>query len=113
VDPELPVYARTIYGSPASLGLAIGAFGAGALTGSLLFGAVGRGWPRRPTFLAIIGMGVLYLLVPLSTFFNRFLRQIDSRPRGDPKLRCSPVTSRPDHAGSCTVGPDVVGSSGQ
>ena len=47
----LPVYAKTFYGSPASLGLALGAFGAGALTGSLLYGAIGRGWPpagQRP-----------------------------------------------------------------
>ena len=165
----LPVYAKTIYGSPTSLGLALGAFGAGALTGSLLFGAVGRGWPRRLTFLAcwvlgplvifgflaltpplgvlvvagfvggllfgpinpiastviqehtppemlgrvfgaltalaqagipigavlagvvvqkagliptIVGMGVLYLLMPLAMFFNRSLRQMDARPRG-------------------------------
>jgi Transmembrane secretion effector len=37
----LPVYFKTIYGSPTSLGLALGAFGAGALAGSLLFGPSG------------------------------------------------------------------------
>jgi predicted MFS family arabinose efflux permease len=116
----LPVYAKTIYDSPTSLGLALGAFGAGALAGSLLFGAIGRSWPRRVTFLTcwvlgplvifgflaltpplgvlvpagavlagvvvqraglvptILGMGVLYLLVPLSMFFNRSLRQMDA-----------------------------------
>ena len=47
----LPVYAKIFYGSPTSLGLALGAFGAGALTGSLLYGAIGRGWPRRLTLL--------------------------------------------------------------
>ena len=121
----LPVYAKTFYGSPTSLGLALGAFGAGALTGSLLFGAVGRGWPRRLTLLGswvlgplvifgtlaltalaqagipigavlagvvvqraglvptILGMGVLYLLVPLGMFFNRSLLQMDTQRRRD------------------------------
>jgi predicted MFS family arabinose efflux permease len=166
----LPVYAKTFYGSPTSLGLALGAFGAGALTGSLIFGAIGRGWPRRLTLLGcwvlgplvifgtlaltpplgilvvagfaggllfgpinpiastviqehtppqmlgrvfgaltalaqagipigavlagvvvqraglvptIVGMGVLYLLVPLGMFFNRSLRQMDAQRRRD------------------------------
>jgi MFS family permease len=67
----LPVYAKTIYGSPTSLGLAIGAFGAGALTGSLVFGAIGRSWPRRLTFLsswvlgALVIFGFLALTPPL------------------------------------------------
>jgi MFS family permease len=58
----LPVYARTFYTSPTSLGLALGAFGAGALVGSLLFGAVGRGWPRRRTFLTcwVLGPPVVF-----------------------------------------------------
>ena len=166
----LPVHAKTFYGSPTSLGLALGAFGAGALTGSLLYAAVGRGWPRRLTLLGcwvlgplvvfgtlaltpslgvlvvagfaggllfgpinpiasmviqehtppqllgrvfgaltalasagipigavlagvvvqraglvptIVGMGVLYLLVPLGMFFNRSLRQMDTQRRRD------------------------------
>jgi predicted MFS family arabinose efflux permease len=57
----LPVYAKTIYGSPTSLGLAIGAFGAGALTGSLVFGAISRGWPRRLTFLSCWVLGALVI----------------------------------------------------
>ncbi len=48
----LPVYANTIYGSAASLGAMLGAFGAGALAGTLLFGAVGHRLPRRLTFLS-------------------------------------------------------------
>jgi predicted MFS family arabinose efflux permease len=67
----LPVYAKTIYGSPTSLGLALGAFGAGALAGSLLFGAIGRHWPRRLTFLTcwvlgpLVSFGTLALTPPL------------------------------------------------
>jgi MFS family permease len=62
----LPVYAKTIYGSPTSLGLAIGAFGAGALMGSLVFGAIGRGWPRRVTFLACWVLGPLVIFGTLA-----------------------------------------------
>jgi MFS family permease len=75
----LPVYAKTIYGSPTSLGLALGAFGAGALTGSLVFGAIGRGWPRRLTFLSCWVLGPLVIF----GFLNRSLRQMDSRPTTD------------------------------
>jgi hypothetical protein len=46
-----PVYANQIYGSPASLGALVGSFGVGPLAGSLLFGSVGRRWPRRRTYL--------------------------------------------------------------
>jgi predicted MFS family arabinose efflux permease len=62
----LPVYFRTFYGSPTSLGLALGAFGAGALAGSLLFGAVGRGWPRRRTFLSCWVLGPLVIFGTLA-----------------------------------------------
>jgi hypothetical protein len=31
----------------------------------------------------IVGMGVLYLLMPVAMFFNRSLRQMDARPRGE------------------------------
>jgi predicted MFS family arabinose efflux permease len=49
----MPVYAKTIYGSAASLGAVLGALGAGALAGTLLFGAVGHRLPsRRLTFLS-------------------------------------------------------------
>jgi MFS family permease len=61
-----PVYAKTVYGSPTSLGLVLGAFGAGALTGSLLFGAVGRHWPRRRTFLTCWVLGPLVIFGTLA-----------------------------------------------
>jgi MFS family permease len=67
-----PVYADAIYGSPTALGIVVGAFGAGALAGSLLFGAVGRGWPRRATFLScfvtgpVVIYGTLALTPPLA-----------------------------------------------
>jgi predicted MFS family arabinose efflux permease len=62
----LPVYAKTIYGSPTSLGLALGAFGGGALVGSLVFGAIGRGWPRRVTFLSCWVLGALVIVGTLA-----------------------------------------------
>jgi MFS family permease len=57
-----PVYAKTIFGSATSLGFVVGAFGIGALAGSLLFGAVGRNWSRRLTFT------ICYVLGPLVLF---------------------------------------------
>jgi hypothetical protein len=47
-----PVYAKTIYDSPESLGLMVGAFGGGVLAGTLLYGAVAHRLPRRLTFLS-------------------------------------------------------------
>jgi MFS family permease len=63
-----PVYAKEIYGSPASFGALVGSFGAGAFAGSLLFGAVGRTWPRRAVFLTsyLIGAGLIYGTLALS-----------------------------------------------
>jgi len=63
-----PVYANEIYGSPASFGALVGSFGAGAFAGSLLFGAVGRTWPRRRTFLTsyVVGAGLIYGTLALS-----------------------------------------------
>jgi predicted MFS family arabinose efflux permease len=59
----LPVYAKTIYGSAASLGVMLGAFGGGAFAGTLLFGAVGHRLPsRRLTFL------VCFVTAPLIVF---------------------------------------------
>jgi hypothetical protein len=55
--------------------LALGAFGAGALVGSLLFGAVGRGWPRRLTFLTC------WVLGPLGMVVNWSLHQMDAGRR--------------------------------
>jgi predicted MFS family arabinose efflux permease len=53
----LPVYANTIYGSAASLGAVLGAFGGGTFAGTLLYGAVGHRLPgRRLTFLSCFVM---------------------------------------------------------
>lgn len=47
----LPVYAEEVFGSAFALGGILGGFGAGALAGTLLFGAFGHRLPRRMTFL--------------------------------------------------------------
>ena len=66
-----PVYAETIYDSPESLGLMVGAFGGGALAGTLLFGVVAHRLPRRLTFLSCfvaapaVGFGTLAATPPL------------------------------------------------
>lgn len=64
----LPVYSSEQFGSAGPLGLAIGCFGAGALVGALLFGAVGHRASRRVLLLGgftTIGLAVLGLaLVP-------------------------------------------------
>lgn len=46
----LPVYADTELGGAVAFGLLVGAMGAGSLTGSLVFGAIGHRLPRRLTF---------------------------------------------------------------
>ncbi|MFJ3904107.1 MFS transporter [Streptomyces sp. NPDC090025] len=46
----LPVHAREQLGGPAALGLLVAVFGGSALTGALLYGAVGHRFPRRPVF---------------------------------------------------------------
>jgi MFS family permease len=63
-----PVYAKDIYGSPATFGALVGSFGAGAFAGALLFGSVGRRWPRRRTFLTcyLVGAGIIYGTLALS-----------------------------------------------
>jgi MFS family permease len=68
----LPVYAKEIFGSPTSLGLMVGSFAAGALVGTVLFGAIGRGLSRRRLFLwgwlltALIVYGALSAQIPLA-----------------------------------------------
>ncbi len=47
----LPVYARDVLGSSVGLGLMFGVFGAGALTGAVLYGAIGQRLPRRTVFI--------------------------------------------------------------
>lgn len=71
----LPAYAQAFWPNAATLGAALGTFGAGAVTGTLLFGAVGRGWPKRITFLVgfivapLIGFGSLAITPPLPVIF--------------------------------------------
>jgi MFS family permease len=62
-----PVYAKTVYGSAASLGFLVGAFGVGALSGSLVFGSIGGNWPRRLTFLTCFTAGPLVIYGTLAT----------------------------------------------
>lgn len=47
----LPVYANSVYGSATALGLMVAALGAGALAGSLLFGAVAHRLHKGRTFV--------------------------------------------------------------
>jgi len=55
----LPVYAKQTYGSAVNLGLMLGGFGGGALSGTVLYGAVGHLLPRRATLVsAIVVMGL-------------------------------------------------------
>ena len=63
-----PVYAKQIYGSPASFGALVGSFGARAFAGSLLYGSVGRTWPRRRMFLTsyVVGAALIYGTLALS-----------------------------------------------
>lgn len=68
----LPVYAKEVFGSPTSLGLIMGSFAAGALAGTILFGAIGQRLPRRHVFLwgwllaVVIAYGALSAQVPLA-----------------------------------------------
>jgi len=55
----LAVYARETSGSAGDLGLLLAAVGAGSLTGSLLFGALGSKLPRRPLLLGSFLVGGL------------------------------------------------------
>jgi predicted MFS family arabinose efflux permease len=66
ISVVIPVYAKTFFGSPESLGVVLGAFGVGALVGTLLFGAVGRNWPRRLTFLACYVTGPVVIFGTLA-----------------------------------------------
>ncbi|HEX6127635.1 MAG TPA: MFS transporter [Candidatus Limnocylindria bacterium] len=66
----LPVYVKEIYGSPAQLGILLGVFGAAALAGALLFGAIGARLPRRLTFgLAFVTIGIPFWILALTPPF--------------------------------------------
>jgi MFS family permease len=67
----MPVYAATLFESSTALGLMVGAVGAGALLGTVLFAASGRRLSRRRTFLTafvlapLIGYATLVATPPL------------------------------------------------
>jgi MFS family permease len=61
----LPVYADRVLGGPVELGLVNGVFGAGALVGTVLFGAVGHRLPRFWAFtiaFALVGWPRYFVL---------------------------------------------------
>lgn len=62
-----PVYADQVYGSATALGLIIGASGAGALVGTVIYGAIGHRLSRRRTFIFCFIAAALLLaaFVPL------------------------------------------------
>ncbi|HEV2108083.1 MAG TPA: MFS transporter, partial [Thermomicrobiales bacterium] len=65
----IPVFVRRTYGEDASaeLGLVFGAFGAGAVTGSVIFAAIGHRLPRRLTYLvAFLTVAASLWIYPLS-----------------------------------------------
>lgn len=62
----LPVYAKTIYGTPFSLGLLFASLFAGYLIGSILYAVFGPQLPRRGTFVVGIALlGAPFLLLAL------------------------------------------------
>ncbi len=48
----LPVYVKQTFDSPTVLGLMASSYGAGALVGAMIFGAIGHRLPRRATWIA-------------------------------------------------------------
>jgi MFS family permease len=103
-----PVYAKTVYGSAASLGFLVGAFGVGALSGSLVFGSIGGKWPRRLTFLTCFTAGPLVIYGTLATTPPLAHRRRRRRARGGPPVRPDqsdlhdgdPIAHATDHAGT-------------
>lgn len=71
VTVVLPVYAKEVFGNASSLGLMMGSVAGGTLAGTVLFGAFGRGLPRRRLFLGgwllaiVITYGALAVRAPL------------------------------------------------
>lgn len=61
-----PLYAEQFFGSAASFGAMLSAFGIGALAGTLLFGLVGHRLPHRRTFIGCLLIAPLFMLGPLA-----------------------------------------------
>lgn len=73
----LPVYAQREFGRAVDLGVMFSAFGAGSLTGALLFGRFGRRLPRRLVFAGGLlgvgaGIGVMVATPPLGVLLVAF-----------------------------------------
>jgi predicted MFS family arabinose efflux permease len=64
----MPIYAKTVYDSTASLGIVLKALGAGTFAGTLLFGAVGHRLPssRRLTFFSCFVAAPLIIFTTLA-----------------------------------------------
>jgi len=62
VSVVIPVYAKTVFGSPSALGAILAALGGGALVGTVLFGVLGPRLPRRVTFVTA------WILAPLLVY---------------------------------------------
>ena len=62
----MPVYISRVFGSAVNLGLIIAGFGAGAMLGTIIFGAIGHRLPRRITFaLSFIMVGLQFFFLAL------------------------------------------------
>lgn len=60
----MPVYVKQTFGSAVNLGLIIAGFGAGAMLGTIIFGAIGHRLPRRMTFaLSFIILGLQFFFL--------------------------------------------------
>jgi MFS family permease len=62
----MPVYVKQAFGSAVNLGLIIAGFGAGAMLGTIIFGAIGHKLSRRLTFAAsfiIVGLQFFFLAI--------------------------------------------------
>lgn len=66
----MPVYVSRVFGSAVNLGLIIAGFGAGAMLGTIIFGAIGHRLPRRITF------ALSFIIVGLQFFFLALLPPI-------------------------------------
>lgn len=62
----MPVYVSRVFGSAVNLGLIIAGFGAGAMLGTIIYGAIGHRLPRRMTFaLSFIIVGLQFFFLAL------------------------------------------------
>lgn len=62
----MPVYVKQAMGSAVNLGLIIAGFGAGAMLGTIIFGAIGHRLPRHMTFaLSFILLGLQFFFLAL------------------------------------------------